>query len=234
MDYSHRQWQELGLPLSIGQGMGRRIVVKRRDTAAGASAHAEAQRRRHEAGWLGALRPTPQSTRAWERGAQGERRVGRRLDKLAPRGVITLHDRRIRGSRANLDHIAICASGVWVIDTKNYRGKVERRDVSTWFGQDLRLFVAGWDRTSLIDGAVRQARHVTRAIADDTVPVHAVLCFTRSDWSFLAPPFRIQDVMVCWPKRLARELVRAGDITPSQRKDLAGLLAHRFPDAILA
>jgi hypothetical protein len=36
-------------------------------------------------------------------------------------------DRRIRRSRANIDHIAVASSGIWVIDAKRYNGKVEVR-----------------------------------------------------------------------------------------------------------
>ena len=34
-----------------------------------------------------------------------------------------MHDRRIRGTKANIDHIAIGPSGVWVIDAKRYKDK---------------------------------------------------------------------------------------------------------------
>ncbi len=56
-----------------------------------------------------------------------------------------LHDRRIPGSRANIDHIAIATSGVWVIDAKRYKGKVQ---VSRpLFGQP-KLTIAGATRRS--------------------------------------------------------------------------------------
>jgi len=35
--------------------------------------------------------------------------------------------------RANIDHIAVVGSGVWVIDSKHFRGRLERREVSGWF-----------------------------------------------------------------------------------------------------
>jgi hypothetical protein len=41
---------------------------------------------------------------------------------------LVLHDRAIPGTRSNIDHIAVVPSGVWVIDTKQYRGRVQRRD----------------------------------------------------------------------------------------------------------
>ena len=44
------------------------------------------------------------------------------------------------GSRANIDHVAITRSGVFVIDAKNYTGKVQKIDKGGWFSIDLRLF----------------------------------------------------------------------------------------------
>lgn len=63
----------------------------------------------------------PQSTRAWERGAEGEALVGRRLEKyLAGSGVKLIHDRAVRGRGGmNIDHIAVGPGGVTVIDTKS-------------------------------------------------------------------------------------------------------------------
>ena len=71
-----------------------------------------------------AVTTDPQSTKAWVRGAQGERRLGVQLDKLATDGAVVLHDRRIPNSRANIDHIVIAHSGMWVIDANHYhRGR---------------------------------------------------------------------------------------------------------------
>jgi hypothetical protein len=48
--------------------------------------------------------------------------VGARLDKARERGISALHDRRIPGTRANIDHIAVGPRGVFVIDAKKYTG----------------------------------------------------------------------------------------------------------------
>lgn len=53
---------------------------------------------------------------------KGEELLGERLDELAERGARLLHDRRIPGTRANIDHIAISAAGVFVLDAKRYKG----------------------------------------------------------------------------------------------------------------
>ena len=57
-----------------------------------------------------ALTNDPQSTTAWAIGARGEELLAKRLDGLADRGVRLLHDRRIPGSSASIDHIAVGAA----------------------------------------------------------------------------------------------------------------------------
>ena len=69
-------------------------------------------------GLILALSDDPQSTKAWATGAQGEERLGRQLDGHVGDGVHVLHDRRIPPTKANIDHIVVCPSGVFVIDAK--------------------------------------------------------------------------------------------------------------------
>jgi hypothetical protein len=195
------------------------------------SAQNEADRRRANQSLLSTVLGDRRATRSWERGARGERRVGKRLDRLAQDGVVVLHDRRRPGTRANIDHIVVSPRGVWVIDTKNYRGTVERRDVGVPFRRDLRLYVAGRDRSKLIESAVRQAADVRRALPALDVAVTPTLCFTHNDWSFPARPFVLDGVLVCWPRRLARTLRRPGNVSPARRDRIADLLADRFPSA---
>jgi hypothetical protein len=67
------------------------------------------------------FQPSP-DTIAWRRGAEGERRTARLLGPLERQGWAVLHDLAVPGSRANLDHLIIGPGGVFVIDSKNYRG----------------------------------------------------------------------------------------------------------------
>ena len=76
------------------------------------------------AGWGLRFRPSPDAS-AWQRGAAGERRTARLLDPLARHGWVVLHDLAIPGSRANLDHLVIGPGGVFVIDSKQYRGRLQ-------------------------------------------------------------------------------------------------------------
>ena len=54
-----------------------------------------------------------------------ERRTARRLAALERDGWAILHDLAVPGSRANLDHLVIGPGGVFVIDSKQYRGRLQ-------------------------------------------------------------------------------------------------------------
>jgi len=76
------------------------------------------------AGWGLRFRPSPDAI-AWRRGAAGERRTARLLAPLERQGWAVLHDLAVPGSQANLDHLVIGPGGVFVIDSKQYRGRLQ-------------------------------------------------------------------------------------------------------------
>lgn len=170
------------------------------------------------------------STEAWARGAEGEERIGALLTGAVGSDGVVLHDRRIPGRRANLDHVAIVRSGVWVVDAKNYRGALERRSVGGWFTPRQALYVGRRDRTELLASARRQ-----RAVVAERVPSHvavrAALCFTGVELGFFARPFTMGDVLVTWPKALVRTLDEPGPLDPGACRQLAEELARAFPAA---
>jgi hypothetical protein len=75
-------------------------------------------------GWVLRFRVSPE-TSAWRRGAAGERRTARLLRPLEQRGWVVLHDLAVPGSPANIDHLLIGPGGVVVIDSKQYRGRLQ-------------------------------------------------------------------------------------------------------------
>lgn len=200
-----------------------------------------AQDRRIEAKWgtgrIGriakVLSDEPQSTPAWAKGADGERRLARRLtDEMSEIGVV-LHDRKVPGTRGNIDHLVISPTGVWVIDAKNYTGKVEVRDVGGLFRTELRLFVGSRDHTKLVDGMGWQVDAVRGALAPigfGELPVHPVLCFTSSEWPMFAKPQGIKGVRVMWPSKLI-ELAQTGG---SLEADANQVVAHQLSDVLPA
>lgn len=168
------------------------------------------------------------STEAWGKGAEGEERVGPLLTRFVGARGLLLHDRRIPGSRANLDHLAIVPSGVWVIDAKHYRGRLERRTVGGWFVSRQALFVGGRDCPSLLASAARQRERVARRVPAG-VNVRAALCFTGVELSLFARPFELEGVLVTWPRALARTLASPGPLDVDARRELAVTLANAFP-----
>lgn len=173
-----------------------------------------------------ALGGQPGHERAWARGAEGEETVARSLQKRCGDEVVLLHDRRIPGSRANIDHLAIAPSGVWVIDTKRYSGKVA---VSRPLLGKAKLTIAGRDRSTLADGLTGQVELVAHAVAEITpgVSVHGALCFVDADLPLLGT-LTFRDLPLLYPRALAKRLNAAGPVTAEQRAALAPGLADRF------
>lgn len=181
--------------------------------------------------------PEPQSMRAWQTGSHGEVRVGAVLDGWATTvGAVVLHDRKIQGSRANIDHLVIAPSGVWSIDAKEYTGPVTKVDVGGWSRTDLCLKVAGRDRTKLLDGLEWQMGRLTevleRLAPGPAVPVWGALCFVGSDWPRFRPkPLVFGAMAVVWPLGLPEVLSTLRPPTAIALGETATLLARAFPAA---
>ena len=76
-----------------------------------------------------------QDARNWQRGARGERRTARQLDRLTRHGWVVFHDRAVPDSRANADHLIIGPAGVFLADSKNWRGHLAfAPDGTLWHG----------------------------------------------------------------------------------------------------
>lgn len=186
-------------------------------------------------GLLLKLQDEPQRERAWRDGALGEEAVASHLAKTCP-GVVVLHDRRLPKSRANIDHIAIAPSGVFVIDAKRYKGKIEIR--KPFFG-DAKLFIRGRDKTKLVEGLKRQVDAVSAglAIVEQNVPVGGCFCFINPDGQAggsdlpLLRTLAIDGLPLYYPRRLSKRLNQTGMIGLEQIAVLAEALVELFPRA---
>lgn len=209
----------------------------------GASARREFERRQTDrkeriraqhpklGGLIHAFSEDPQSTKAWDTGALGEERLGQSLYELSSTSLLVLHDRRIPGSRANIDHLAITPTGVYVIDTKKYQGRPQLRVEGGLIRPRIeKLLVGGRDRTRLVTGVQRQVQAV-RAVVPDDVAVHGVLCFVEADWPLICGSFTIQDVEALWPKKLYPKLQRPGPLGIEALQGPHHALARSMPPA---
>jgi hypothetical protein len=195
----------------------------------GASAKREFQRRhdarvqgaRERFGSLGAgmawLAGDPRSTTSWRRGAEGEEKVARRLEKLlSGKDVELIHDRLMPEARtANIDHVAVGPGGVTVIDSKNLSGKVRVQSTAR-----TTLRVGGSNRTKLVHGVQRQAEAVRELLhaASIQVEVRAALCLASTDGLPLFRRLEVDGVLIDGPTRVAKLAARPGTLSEQQRR----------------
>lgn len=200
---------------------------------AGASARAEYERRSPYGGdaisaqyprigtMLRRVAGEPQHVEAWLKGSVGEERLGGVLDRIPHAWV--LHDRAVPASKANIDHIVIVPSGVFVIDAKRYKGKI------AWSAGHLR--VNGRDQNRLGEGILRQKRMIEQALCSEPdMRVVGVLCFVEGSFES-RPPFGPGGFVVHSPRTLRYDLERSGGISFDDRQRLAGRLSEVFPPA---
>ncbi len=136
---------------------------------AGESAGSSARRMRERAERL------HRAADMWERGAEGERRTAEALAALPAHEWTVFHDVPWPGRpRANVDHVAVGPTGIFVIDSKHWSGSITVRD-------DI-LRQNGYRRDRVISGAVEAASAIAALVpAVRRGDVHPVICFVRDD-----------------------------------------------------
>jgi hypothetical protein len=183
-------------------------------------------------------RPAPRTTtrppvRRWVQRAEGDRRARARLHITEGEGVVLLNDRRIPGSRDSIEMIAVSSGGVFVIDTKGYKGLVhtKRPGLMGALGPH-ELHVGRRNCTASVAEMARQ-RGVVRAALDTTpwgaeVPVHALLCLTRAEWGF-ASAVEIDGVSIGWPKLIAGRVQATGVMDSPAVQEVSEMIAEQLP-----
>jgi hypothetical protein len=206
------------------------------DRKAGDSARAEYERRkgtrrqRHQerfgrfASLTMAIDGKRSSEEVWRKGADGEEFTARRLEKhLASSGVAALHDLRIPGSRANIDHVYVAVGGVTVVDSKNYTGRVRIRSGELW--------INGRRKTTLIEGIQRQVGHVRTALGGAQlygVDVEAALSMANFDGLPLFGSRKVDGVLVDGPKPIAKLVRRSPRGAPAPIDLVVAAIRHFF------
>jgi hypothetical protein len=99
-------------------------------------------------GWRLRFRSSEQA-RTWQRGAAAERRTAGALRRLQRDGFVVFHDLAVPGSDANVDHLVIGPTGVFVIDSKQWTGQVRQSaDGLAWHNHyplDRTLAIVRWE-----------------------------------------------------------------------------------------
>jgi hypothetical protein len=177
-----------------------------------------------------ALRDEPQHELAFFRGAYGETAVAESLEaRTSGSPTVLLHDRRMPHGHGNIDHLAISPNGIFVIDAKDWQGRV--RVTRSVLGK-TKLSIQGRDRTTLIDGLDRQVAAVGDALGHlaQSWPIQGVLCFTRADLPLLGTT-KMRSHLLLRRKALAHRLNASGPFTLAEINAIARILAETLPPA---
>jgi hypothetical protein len=174
---------------------------------AGESAREAARRQREKAERL--LR----SAELYERGAEGEQQTAAVLSRLPTDQWTVFHDRRWPGRKlANVDHVVVGPPGVFVIDSKNWVGRVCVKDGV--------LRQNGYRRESTVRAAADAATAVAQlSQAVQPAAFHPVLCFVRDDafagWA--------EEVLVCSANNLVQMLTSQPPVLSAEQVRSASL-----------
>ena len=142
------------LGIAVGGGVLGRLVVPRLGLLVGVLVAMAV-------GWGLRFKPSPDAI-AWRRGAAGEQRTARLLGPLERQGWVVLHDLAVPGSRANLDHLVIGPGGVFVVDSKHYRGRLQ-------LDPSGRLWHGRYPLTTVLGAVSFEADRAAQVLADPHV-----------------------------------------------------------------
>ncbi len=138
------------------------------------------------------------------KGAKGEEWVAHELAFLGP-DYSVFNGMRLGGGKQNFDHIVVGPSGVFVIETKNWKGSVEFRDG--------KLFAGGREPSRPPLKQVKAATAELIGYLDElgcgNVAVHSVLCFLET--RLPEEVMNVNGVVVCKGTRLADVLQETFD-----------------------
>ncbi len=173
----------------------------------------------------------PQSTRAWAIGAGGEEKLAASFAGVE--GLRTLHDRGERGTRRNIDHIVVSAAGIFVVDAKHYRGRIETRNRGWFFRTDLRLYVGGRDQSQLARHMAWQVEAVAAALnaagVDPLPPITPVLCFVDGEWPLVRAPDEFEGVRLESERTILKLVSRSHDLDAAAIERLTAILGAALP-----
>lgn len=168
-----------------------------------------------------------QTTAAWRAGAEGEERLARRLQELEADGYRVLHDRSIPGSRANIDHLVIGPTGTYVVDAKNFNGRLTFSKGVLWHGKyplTRKLQTTAWE-------AAQVQEHLSRAVWTVQVRVVPLMCILGAEMP--RPAMDLEGVRVIkGGRRLNAEIRRCPAVLDEEVvAAIAELADHAFPPA---
>jgi len=141
-------------------------------------------------------------------GRESEQRIDALLrknfsDSAVMSGVFLPYLRSKEGKHAEIDHIVINRSGVWVIEVKSHNGYIRNPDERTWWqtynDKKISFYNAIWQNNT----HTKIVSEILKSEGQYNVPVHSVVCFTsrRATFSHKYPNLVTGDGLVPYLRR---------------------------------
>lgn len=171
----------------------------------------------------------------WRRGAIGEYRTAQFLKKHLRDEAMVLHDRALPDSKANVDHIVIAPSGVWIIDAKNWRGVLGYHAEGHGRLRE-RLFVDGVDTTHKVEAVYDAVLPIAQILNGIDPPLHPAVVFVSPEYTFrmglrlkTRGPIRHDGVLLGDAWGLTKEMNKPGLLGTDTIQRVDELLATTLP-----
>ena len=153
---------------------------------------------------------------SWLMFDDGERDLGEFFDDAFVGGGVVLHDRLVvdGSKRSSIDHLIIASSGVWVVDAYT-----DNHLLIGWSEQKTHVDGNGWQTAAV--------KSRLDSLGMDDVPVHRILCFSRTDWARRSNAAVIDGVLVLSPDKLRSVASQPGPVRGID--SIADQLGSRLP-----
>jgi hypothetical protein len=175
----------------------------------------------------------------WIKGAAGEYLMAKALHEGLKSGEVILNDRTIPQSKANIDHIVIASSGIWIIDSKHWKGQIQVKNVGGIMHSTQKLFVDGRDESYRAERMYSQVIPIANTVNDPSVPIRPVLVFIDGNWGagttlriLRHRPYEMLGVLISWPRAVIARIAEPGPISPEGVVRLAQVLDRVLPPAV--
>lgn len=138
--------------------------------------------------------------RAWRVGAEGERLIGRELQKLEKLGWTVVHDVPIGEKGSNIDHVLVGPGGVFTVNSKYHVGK------DIWCAGDT--VMVGRFKQPYVRNARFEARRASKLLSaahGAAVPVTGLVIILGAGWKQKSQPAD-GSVLVMGPRTACQHL----------------------------
>lgn len=170
-----------------------------------------------------------QDGNGWLKGATADYLVGIMLHQELTGGARVLTDRRVPNSQTMIDHIVVAPSGVWVVDSRNWSGRIKY--LFDRESESMRLWVGKHDQTPKVELLYAVVIPVAQAVGDIEVNVNPVMAVIDGNWGSgfrRTKPVTHKGVLVTSADDVVSRINRPGSLEPERIDDLVVRLDEVF------